>query len=310
MRRFAWWCEYASVSDIDADAIQRFLGYLRRGHESEKSGGARWGETSARNKPAISRPVSTSTVRNYFRTLRTFLAWCANEGEMAYYGHVSPMARMNAPIHRDNQTQPFTKDQITRLLEAAKKAGSRDYCICNLLFETGLRVSELASLTLADVDLTGSQIIVRRGKGGKLRTVGFSPEMRRILAAWIREYRPGYSLTGKGRTDGTPPNLVPLFPALRGEETGKRLTASGVNQMVTRWGKVANITGVRCSPHTFRHTFAVNFLRLGGDTFSLQQALGHTSLTMTSKYVYLTEGDVSRQMARFSLVAALRRGEL
>jgi site-specific recombinase XerD len=84
------------------------------------------------------------------------------------------------------------------------------------------------------------------------------------------------------------------------------MTREGTLQMVRRWGRCAGFSRSRLSPHTFRHTFAVTFLRLGGDVFTLKAILGHESLTMVNRYVALAQADVMRKHAQFSPLGNLR----
>jgi site-specific recombinase XerD len=122
-----------------------------------------------------------------------------------------------------------------------------------------------------------------------------SPPTKRALSLYLRDQPKKRSC---GPTD-------PVFRAEGGQNHGGRLTPGGLLQIITNLGQLAGITGVRCSPHTFRHTFAVEFLRAGGNVFTLQQMLGHTDLKMTRRYVSLAAADMDEQHRRFSPVARL-----
>lgn len=93
-------------------------------------------------------------------------------------------------------------------------------------------------------------------------------------------------------------NVTRLFLS----DDGLPLTKSGIQQMLRRYGRRAGITGVRCSPHTFRHTFAKNYILNGGNIFSLQKILGHSSLASVRSYLNLFASDIKRQHQRFSPV--------
>ena len=99
-----------------------------------------------------------------------------------------------------------------------------------------------------------------------------------------------------------PEPLAPQVTRLLLNERGLPLTKNGVQQMLRRYGRKAGITGVRCSPHTFRHTFARNYLLNGGDIFSLQKILGHSSLASVRIYLNLFATDVKKQHRQFSPV--------
>lgn len=142
---------------------------------------------------------------------------------------------------------------------------------------------------MKDVDLyeRRAQVV---GKGNKRRTICFGRDCGLVLRAYLRnEYRTQDS---------------PLFTT---ERTEAPLTTSGLLQLVHRTGKRAEIQVTRCSPHTFRHTFAIEFLRAGGNVFALQQLLGHTSLQVTQLYVAQAEADIQKQHRMFSPVDNLKK---
>jgi integrase len=287
-----WWHEFAGAAFVDETSLKRFLAYLRTSHTLP---GGRFGEgdsTDASRRARAVRPISSGTVKTYHAQLRAWMTWLQEEG----YLSASPMARIKTPIDRPDQVQPFSPEQLTAILTAAKKCGRRDEAISLLLLDTGLRASELVGLTVGDIDLSGSSLYVRHGKGDKGRSVPFANATRRALHAWITQGGLG------GHLD------APLFTALRGTYAGEGLTTWGLGAAVERWGKTAGVNGVRVSPHTFRHTFAVMFLRAGGNAFTLKELLGHTTLSTTNRYVALVSADLSRQHARFSPVESLRAG--
>ena len=98
-----------------------------------------------------------------------------------------------------------------------------------------------------------------------------------------------------------------MFLSDRGTRAGEALTRNGLAQLIARLGQSAGVEAVRCSPHTFRHTFSVNFLRAGGNVFSLMQFLGHTNPQMTSRYVSLAQADLASQHRQFSPLDQMRK---
>jgi site-specific recombinase XerD len=126
------------------------------------------------------------------------------------------------------------------------------------------------------------------GKGNKERLIPIGKHVQRLLWRYINRYRPEPALV----------NRHFLF-LTRG---GRPLTKDRVEKMMAYYGKKAGLQGVRCSPHTLRHTAAVRFLRHGGDVFSLQRMLGHSSLEMTRRYCELADIDVKRAHATASPV--------
>jgi len=134
------------------------------------------------------------------------------------------------------------------------------------------------------------------GKGGKERFVPIGKSIQRILWRYINRYRAEPAI----------PNCDFLFLTTE----GRPMTKDRIDKKMSRYGEKAGINGIRCSPHTLRHTAAVGFLRNGGDVFSLQRLLGHSSLEMTRHYCELADIDVKRAHASASPVdnLALKHG--
>jgi len=141
--------------------------------------------------------------------------------------------------------------------------GYRGVVIVLTLLDTSLRVNELINLKMEGVWLEEG-LIKLLGKGNKERLVPIGRQIRKLLWRYITRYRP----------EPAHPNLYNLFLT----QDGRPLTKNRVDSIMKRYAKMAGLTGVRCSPHTLRHTFAINFLRNVGDIFSLQKILGHSSL--------------------------------
>lgn len=138
---------------------------------------------------------------------------------------------------------------------------------------TGIRRNELIDLNVDTVRLTERMFRVK-GKGEKERLVFFGPKLARKLRRYI-----GLRSTLSG---------IAYQEALFVTSTGERLKPRNVHQIVSRLGKKAGITGVRCSPHTLRHTFATRYIANGGDPYALQELLGHSDPKTTMVYVHMT----------------------
>ena len=219
---------------------------------------------------AQERGLSPYTVQGQARTLRAFFRFAQEEG----YLETNIASRLEVPRAPKKIIQTFSEEQLRQLLGSAKS--TRDKAILGLFIDTGIRVTELASLTIQDVDLDRGRIKVN-GKGAKERVVVFGNKCRRLLWRYIKAERPNVSSDR-------------LFI----NSHGQPLKARGILEMMRRCGKRAAITGVRCSPHTLRHTFAKRFLLNGGDVFTLQQILGHSSLEMVRKYLALCSQELGR----------------
>ena len=204
------------------------------------------------------------------------------------------MSRLRPPKASSDQIIAFTDEHLIKLerATAASEHPRRDLAIHFLLFDSGMRASELCSLKFRDFDLQGRQCTVL-GKGNKRRTVYFGSKARKALWNYLKEQ---------------PRDLDDaVFMADRGKNHQEALTRSGLRQIIHRLGVKAGLQGVRCSPHTYRHTFAISILRAGGNVFSLQQLLGHTNLSVTQRYCALAQGDLENQHRQFAPADRLGR---
>jgi integrase/recombinase XerC/integrase/recombinase XerD len=206
----------------------------------------------------------------------------------------SPLRTMRPPVHRDDQIQPFTTDQVQALLKAVRttRYARRDEALILLLLDTGARAAEVCGLKVGDFSIRDRSVRVR-GKGDTHRVLFLTSTTTRAILHYLRDQR-------RGEDD-------PLFVSEKPSCAGEGLTPHGLGQVIKRVGAAAGIEGVRCSPHTFRHTFAVEFLRNGGDPLTLQSLYGHTSLEMTRRYVLFSQADRKRKHGQFSPVAHLKR---
>jgi site-specific recombinase XerD len=272
--RLLWYLADQNFPDCGRSELRHFMAYLDCGHLDARG---RWGYA---NETLALRPA---TIATYHRHLRAFFAWLEEEE----YIDDSPFRKIKPPIVRADQVQPFSPDQIVAFIEAARtsKYPARDEAIVRFLVDTGLRATELCELKREDCDLSELQARVL-GKGNKVRTVCFGRRTTRALKAYLRldEQHPG----------------APVFISERGLAAGEKLTRRGLLQLIGRLGRRAGIHRERCSPHTFRHTFAVEYLRNGGNVLSLKLLMGHTSLTQTDRYVALANADLQEQHRQFS----------
>ena len=186
----------------------------------------------------------------------------------------------------------FTDDQLAALLAAPdtrRWIGVRDRAILLTMADTLARASELATLRASSVDLA-QRVVTVMGKGARERQLPLGA----IASGALHRYRGSVEDLRAGD---------PFFISCR----GRALDRQYLRAIVAGYGPKAGITGVRCSPHTLRHTGAKRFILAGGDVFTLQRLLGHTSLAMVRRYVELAAVDVALQHARFSPVDSLLR---
>lgn len=275
--KLIWWLDRSDFKECGTFEIRGFISYVANGH-TDKQG--RWGNKT------LTKPVKTRTVKDMHGILRTFFRFLVSEG----YLPASPMEGLKPPVHRADQIQPLTEDQVRSLLKAAKRSRhpQRNEALVMFLLDTGVRASELCGISFGNVDIVNRKAVVL-GKGNKQRAVFFSRETGRMLWRCLRSREIDQE--------------SPLFQSERSEH----LTRFGLAQLIERLGHDAKIEAVRCSPHTIRHTFAVMFLRAGGSVFTLKEMLGHTDLAMTNRYVALAQADVQNQHRQFSPVENLKR---
>ena len=229
--------------------------------------------------------VSDATVNMYFRGWRAFFNFLADEAILP----ISPMAGMKAIKAEKRVIETFSKEQIRRLLAEPDRTtftGYRDYVLMLLLLDTGIRISEAESIRIPDI-FWRDRVIKIYGKGRKERLVPFQSTVEKHL----REY-----IAIRGPLDHDF-----LFVNIDNEPWKKR----SMQETIARYGDMAGIKNVRVSPHTFRHTFARLYIVNGGDIFSLQKILGHSTLEMVRNYVNLWGTDVSRKHAKYSPVERL-----
>ena len=201
------------------------------------------------------------------------------------------MERVERPRRERVLIRPFSPEQAARLIAAPDTSvvyGLRDRAMMMLMLDSGLRISELLSLDSGRVDWLNCGVTVM-GKGRKERRVPFSAKTGQALLEYAQARSKGQVKSGE------------FFLG----KTGKPMCRSKARKLLLRYGRAAGIEGVRISPHTLRHTFAVLYIRNGGDSFSLQEILGHSTLEMTRRYVHLASRDVAEQHKKFSPVQQL-----
>lgn len=268
LKRFARWCAEQGVQlgEIKPTTVAKYLDLLAK-TPSQETG----------------KLLSTHTLHGHARTIRTFLFWCAAEPQLYLARSIAENIVM--PRVKRSVIETFTPLQIKALFAAAESEYTpamqiRAKAILSVLLDTGIRASELLDLEIENVHLTPREGWLRvTGKGDKEREVGLGTKSRAYLHTWLKRYR----------------------KAVNGEQhvflSHKKtpLTINGLDQFLYRLRDRAKIKGVRVSAHTFRHTFAKNFLLQGGDVYSLSRILGHTSVQVTEGYARSVKAEQIRK---------------
>ncbi len=230
--------------------------------------------------------LSKSTQNYHLIALRNFLKFCHKRDIEA----LSPDKIELANVKR-KQVTFLDSDELHALLSKPSTeeiSGLRDRAILELLFSSGLRVSELVNLDRGHINLERKEFMVR-GKGQKDRPVFVSDD----AASWLAKYV-------SKRTD----NLAPLFISYSGKSKAatsgnyRRLTARSIQRMIARYALLAGITK-HVSPHTMRHSFATDLLMNGADIRSVQAMLGHSNIATTQIYTHVTDPHLKSIHERF-----------
>lgn len=220
--------------------------------------------------------LSKTTQNYHLIALRSLLRFCARRGFEAMAPDKIELARTARP-----QVTFLNGEELERLAaqpDITKQNGLRDRAIIELLFSSGLRVSELVNLDRDNLNLKRREFMVR-GKGQKDRPIFISSE----AAEWIQKYL-------DVRQDNTKPLFIRYSGSKKVDLSGNftRLTARSVQRMVSRYAKLAGITK-HVSPHTLRHSFATDLLMNGADLRSVQAMLGHSNIATTQIYTHVTD---------------------
>ena len=246
------------VSDIDAELIRKWRLWLNRLGTN------------------TSDELGKATQNYHLIALRSFLKYCAKRDIPALPADKIELART-----RRKQVTFLNEDELERMFKQPDLnalGGLRDRAILELLFSSGLRVSELVGLDRDHINLKRREFMVR-GKGQKDRPIFISPE----AAKWVQEYL-------DKRQDTTRPLFVRYNGTKAVDLSGNfhRLTARSMQRLVARYALLAGITK-HVSPHTLRHSFATDLLMNGADLRSVQALLGHSNIATTQIYTHVTD---------------------
>ena len=224
---------------------------------------------------------SAATMARKIATLRSFHKWMERKGIAA----TNPMVLIRTPKQAKRLPKAISVDQIERLLSApddSELLGARDRAILETLYSTGIRVSEVVAINRMDLHDTqqGSEEIIIRGKGRRERRVPLGTNALKALRHYLQMVDADYASRGKKANPDEP-----LFI----NKNGGRLSSRSVRRKVAKYLVEANLDP-DISPHTIRHSFATHLLDHGADLRSVQELLGHQSLSSTQVYTHLTSG--------------------
>ncbi len=232
--------------------------------------------------PAQPGLLSPKTLQCHARALKAFSSWLYANG----YTGDNRLAMFKLPKAPTTLIEPLTPQEIKTIIAGINKesrTGARNHAILVTSLDTGLRASEVAGITLANLNLSEGFVKVM-GKGSKERIVPVGKYTRMVLWSYIDKVRPKpYN-----------PDVDYLFLTV----SGKPIT---LNTIKLLFSKLARSSGVgRLHAHLCRHTFAINYLLNGGDVFSLQEILGHTTIEMVKHYLHFTSAQITSQHHKYS----------
>lgn len=280
LRQFVEYFNDCDVTEITPLQMKTYMLYLRTEYVPKRFNGK-------------IHPLSGSALDNRWKSYRAFWKWCGEN-----LGIKRPDSDLPQPKYALPEISVFTTAEIHRMVKSAKYSleikkttckpyklklphAERDTVIILVLLDTGLRIGEFCRLKVGDVDLETGEIIVqpfRSSKKSKPRTVYVGLGTRRAI--WLYQ-----------STFQRPP--LPDDPLIG-------LSASSIRHTLQHIGIKAGVSDVH--PHRFRHTFATAYLKNGGDIFSLQRILGHSSLEMVNHYLSLVNADLNNAHRKASPV--------
>lgn len=259
LRRFLAYCEHSGIDDVSqitAKALREFIASMSR--------------------------YADNTKRNTFKAARAFLCWF--EAEEIIDGWRSPCTKVSTPKADEQPIAPIEMKDVIKVIRKCgpDNLGLRDKAILMVLVDTGIRASELVALDIDDLNEKIGQIVIKHGKGGKVRVVFVGRDTRKAIRRYLST-----------RTD----DLSALFIS-HWDKT--RLTTHGLRWLVIRRFKAAKVKpkGI----HTFRRLFALTMLRNGTDIVTLSRLMGHSTTDVLRRYLAQTDDDLREAHAKASPV--------
>jgi integrase/recombinase XerD len=267
------------VGEVDASDINAWFASMRK-------------TPSSRGKVRSER-----TIQTYARSARAFFHWLVRRETIER----NPFDRVTFPKVGKPLIRTIEPEEFERLLRActppgevgplADRAAARNRAILWVLYDTGIRLSELCGLRTGDFDRKHGLITVL-GKGSKERRIALGQNCLRHLLYYLERHRPNDEELAEWGSAGEDHLFL--------SETRTPLTINGVTLLFARLRKRAGITDKRISPHIFRHTFAIRYLVLGNDPFSLQELLGHEDMTTVKNYMHMNDETIQQQKRKYS----------
>ncbi len=225
-----------------------------------------------------------TTINSIIASLRPFFNYLINQGII----YENPMANITKGKIDRQPIIPLAQAEMANLLKQPDKStyvGYRNYCLMLVLYSTGMRISECLNLRVKDIDFQNGRILIATTKNRQPKIVWLvnklKPELQKFARLFLSESLPSdYFFQG---------------------QDGGQLKKRSIQQSISDYGKEAKVgQEKRVSPHAFRHTYAINFLRNGGSTASVREQLGHLTITTVEKYLYWSTDEKLEQFQKYN----------
>lgn len=228
--------------------------------------------------------LAANSIKSYTRTLKSFFSWCNEEG----------ITNLNIPLFKAEETikETYSDAELIKLLKKPNLrqctfSEYRSWVIVNLLLNNGCRAATIRNIFIRDLDLVNHVIYLRHTKNKRAQVIPLCDVLCGVLTEYLR--------IRKGE------DADYLFP----NDIGEQLTENGLRCSIARYNKKRGVQ--KTSIHLFRHTFARKYLvDCGGNAFTLQKLLGHSTLDMTKHYCAIFDSDIAKNYNRFSPLAQMQ----
>lgn len=259
------------VQQIKETDLKRFFGHLRTTYEPGYSDNGQ---------------LSTASLHRYWKAVRSFFKWAENDLKVP-----RPDLNFKTPKYNNKEIIPYSENDVQKLIKACQysqpvnKDGKKTYrfrlhnqdrntAIVLTLLDTGIRPGEICRLKISDVNLTNGEIQIRPYHIGKTRprVVIIGTTARKAIWKYLS-------------TRESPKHNDPMFLT----DDGHEMTRYTLGSLIADLGQRAGVSDA--NPYRFRHTFAIQYLRNGGDVFTLQRLLGHATMEMTRRYLMIAQCD-------------------
>lgn len=285
--------EIDDITKINKDIVQEYLEFTKdRGKYSYTSSIDTLNKNYMDKRSDQGKPVSETTLNNYLRNIKVFFNWL-EENQVIRVNKVKECEFFKVVRNNKDQLTDFEYNKLIKSMDCTKFHEYRDYVVTNLIFDTGMRLSETLSLNIYDFDFDRRTIHLKADvtKGKKDRVVFYSMAMAKLLKRWVR-YKDVICDTDL------------LFPT---KGTVGQLSASNFERNFREYLKRSKIDK-KITPHALRNNFARRFLLSSRDIYTLSRILGHSSVTVTEKaYLDLMDEDLRNNYKNYSPLDSLKK---